>query len=512
MDIHKEMHETEMRETHSGFLHRETNKITVALVVASFLGAAGFVGLILFALLPNTFAFVGPTVPVGTGSGAIAVDAQYKVGLGTATPSYKLDVQSGQINSSGGLCIAGDCKTLWSQVSGVGPWSRSGTNVYLTTSTDSVGIGTSTPLSRFAISNGADEMMRFTRSGATYPTIFRVGTDGAFVLKNNNVDAITVKAGNVGIGAASPADPLHVISNSSGEALRLEENSGGEEWRLGISSAGDLNFIDSGTTRLTLLDGASLGNCSFLTTDSSGNLSCSTSKVAIDGNGSYLRVAVFVGNSVLKGGPITFENPVWTNGDFTGNVVISGDVRPTPNNSKKLGSQSYAWSAIYAYDGTFYDDLVVNDRIDALTANFDNTLTVGNITNGGATIYGPLNVPFIPTNPSAHTIGTLYINNVGIAPTSDNTRMNGTASNRWSDVRAVKINGADISLHNGWTFREWPAEDKDIGKPVEWFKENANQGIQIFDDEGDLKAVIHKDGNLYIKGKVKSLSELPEWQ
>src|SRR5947209_14741836 len=36
------------------------------------------------------------------------------VGIGTNTPGYKLDVQGGQINASGGFCIAGDCKTSWS--------------------------------------------------------------------------------------------------------------------------------------------------------------------------------------------------------------------------------------------------------------------------------------------------------------------------------------------------------------------------------------------------------------
>jgi hypothetical protein len=40
------------------------------------------------------------------------------VGIGGAPSGYKLDVQGGQINTAGGLCIAGDCKTAWSQVSG----------------------------------------------------------------------------------------------------------------------------------------------------------------------------------------------------------------------------------------------------------------------------------------------------------------------------------------------------------------------------------------------------------
>ncbi len=45
-------------------------------------------------------------------------------GLGTSTPGYKLDVQGGQINASDGLCIAGDCKTNWSAISGTSTGTR----------------------------------------------------------------------------------------------------------------------------------------------------------------------------------------------------------------------------------------------------------------------------------------------------------------------------------------------------------------------------------------------------
>jgi hypothetical protein len=44
-----------------------------------------------------------------------------KVGIGTTLPNFSLDVQSGQINASGGLCIAGDCKSSWAQVGGGAP-------------------------------------------------------------------------------------------------------------------------------------------------------------------------------------------------------------------------------------------------------------------------------------------------------------------------------------------------------------------------------------------------------
>lgn len=49
------------------------------------------------------------------------------VGINTAAPNYKLDVQGGQINASGGLCINGDCKLAWDEVGGGGSfWEEGG--------------------------------------------------------------------------------------------------------------------------------------------------------------------------------------------------------------------------------------------------------------------------------------------------------------------------------------------------------------------------------------------------
>ena len=76
------------------------------------------------------------------------------VGIGTPTPgtSYRLDVQGGSINSSGGLCIAGDCKTSWSAVGGGSQWTGS-SSIYF--NSGNVGIGTaSSPTRKLEVVGG----------------------------------------------------------------------------------------------------------------------------------------------------------------------------------------------------------------------------------------------------------------------------------------------------------------------------------------------------------------------
>ena len=70
------------------------------------------------------------------------------LGLGTTNPGYRLDVQGGSINSSGGLCIAGDCKTAWSQVGGSSQWTGSTALNF----SGNVGIGmTATPTEKLEV-------------------------------------------------------------------------------------------------------------------------------------------------------------------------------------------------------------------------------------------------------------------------------------------------------------------------------------------------------------------------
>jgi hypothetical protein len=240
------------------------------------------------------------------------------VGIGTATPNalYKLDV-SGSVNSSGGLCMAGDCKTAWSQVGGASQWTTGGSNIYF--NTGSVGIGTATPSSALdvravsaainttsttgtnraylaTINTGGTVAMGSESSGGQ--SIFNTGTlpyAGVFgttsarpvQLVTNQTARMTIDtSGNVGIGLTSPVYSLDVnggISSfraraatvSSSDSIATFENASGIQ--AIIRGNGNVGIgITSPTTKLHVVgDGKFTGN---LTVD--GNIAAKFQDVA----------------------------------------------------------------------------------------------------------------------------------------------------------------------------------------------------------------------------------------
>ncbi len=85
----------------------------------------------------------------------------------------------------------------------------------VTVSGSNVGIGTTSPGVKLEVLNSADNLFRLTRSGATNPTTFRIGTDNAMVITNSGADTLTLKSGNVGIGTTNPTTALHVSRDFS---------------------------------------------------------------------------------------------------------------------------------------------------------------------------------------------------------------------------------------------------------------------------------------------------------
>jgi hypothetical protein len=161
------------------------------------------------------------------------------VGMAT-TPAHKLDV-AGRVNASQGLCIAGVCKSAWSEVAGGGTqWATAGSNIHF--NTGNVGVGTATPDALLSLrkDQAAATEIRMTNTNASgfaglYLNSGFTQTAGGFVqwnntagsnnlfvatggpsplyLGTNNSIRVTVlpNSGNVGLGTTSPSTKLQVV-------------------------------------------------------------------------------------------------------------------------------------------------------------------------------------------------------------------------------------------------------------------------------------------------------------
>jgi hypothetical protein len=112
-------------------------------------------------------------------------------------------VQGGQLNASGGLCIAGDCKTAWSQVGG-SQWTTSGTTINYTTG--NVGVGIASPIYSLDVSGGLNA---FRTKAATVSS-----NDAIATFENSSAIQMIVRGnGNVGLGTTAPTAKLHVAGD-----------------------------------------------------------------------------------------------------------------------------------------------------------------------------------------------------------------------------------------------------------------------------------------------------------
>lgn len=171
------------------------------------------------------------------------------VAIGASNTTFKLDVQGGQLNASGGLCINGDCKTSWSQVGGGGSsqWTTSGSNIYF--NTGNVGIGTATPdslakLHLYASGGFGQEIqtttndwtrLRFITPSRTWGFFLDGGSaglgTGKFGLYDYTASAWRIVAdtgGKVGIGTTSPLYSLDVNGGVNGFRAKASTSSGSD--------------------------------------------------------------------------------------------------------------------------------------------------------------------------------------------------------------------------------------------------------------------------------------------
>jgi hypothetical protein len=165
--------------------------------------------------------------------------ASGNVGIGTITPAYKLDLV-GSLNTSGGLCIAGDCKTSWSQVGSTSQWTTTGSNTYY--NTGNVAIGTTTATYRLDVQSSSNIIARFSSTAAInnqvlidapagYNSNLTLQQSGAsqwylgnradnnrfsLIEATGSVEVFSIlQNGNVGIGTTIPTAKLDVNGNTN---------------------------------------------------------------------------------------------------------------------------------------------------------------------------------------------------------------------------------------------------------------------------------------------------------
>ena len=200
-------------------------------------------------------------------------DASGNVGIGTSSPTRKLsvvgagntyiNVNSGNDTSVAGILFGGTTSPSNGQVvydnsANSMTFVVGGSGRAVINSSGNVGIGTSSPASRFTVNSGAAGVVSNFTDGVAQGLALVTGT-GYFGFYNPNYGAITFRdgsngaenvritdSGNVGIGTSSPDAKLDILG-PSGDQIRLR-TAETEEYRIGRStSTGYLDFYGSQT-------------------------------------------------------------------------------------------------------------------------------------------------------------------------------------------------------------------------------------------------------------------------
>ena len=152
---------------------------------------------------PSYLPVTGSNIGIGTATpvGAFTVMSG-NVGIGTWSPTSRLQV----IGTVDATYFVGDGSGLTNVTGANSGWTDGGTNVYTSTTTDLVAIGTTTPSSTLTVKGNVG-------IGTTTPYTMIAAPANGMVVEGNvgigtwaaNSGKLIVMGGNVGIGTASPS-------------------------------------------------------------------------------------------------------------------------------------------------------------------------------------------------------------------------------------------------------------------------------------------------------------------
>ena len=304
------------------------------------------------------YSHTNDSMAIGTaGAEALRINSSGRVGIGTASPSFGLSVESD--NGSGYAALfrksSSDPALTIQTTSGI--TQIQGLNSALTTtnaiamqvSGGNVGIGTTVPTNaKLEVVASSGEVFRADASGGAY----RIVANQTGVIMN----------GNVGIGTTSPGTTLH-LSNSDPRITLTDTDAGGN---FQIRNTSGVGYISTLGAHPMLF---STNSAEAMRIDASGNLlvgktvsSLSTEGVTLGTSGQHYFTSA--NDAAVKLNRLTTDGEI---AQFRKDSVVVGSADAYSSYLKLYGGSGSAGSGLWLANGAIYPVGTTNTVADAVT-------------------------------------------------------------------------------------------------------------------------------------------------
>ena len=354
------------------------------------------------------------------------ISSNGNVGIGTSSPSAKLELYDGNFKiSDGNRIIFGTSDPQIYGNSGVLTFrTNSSDRMYLDTN-GNVGIGITSPSRKLDVNGDANIGTNLVVGSGIYNANYYAGSSTATYFKNSvGNDTLTIlQGGNVGIGTTSPVSKLHVVGE--GDTVTLQKSNNvpalaflGTSTNKSVIEGGDnFNFYTGGSSRFYIKNDGNVGigttsaayklqvNGTAFATTFSGNsitdgyitLNNGDLLFAADGGGDgfqmdYYQTKMYIGNNAGS----TWHMVIQDNGNIGIGTTSPAAKLHIEGNDIRLNTEgSYAEKSLYfrySDNAKIMSDSYLTFLTSGTPAERMRITSVGNVGIGTTTVRGLLHV------------------------------------------------------------------------------------------------------------------------